>query len=243
MKWVNITAHRIAHAVGVDYRRYNASNVACLRRKHHMTALKIQKVFDIGAHDGGYGCELREHGYCGEIVSFEPLAEPYKRLAKFASIDGRWTANRVALGSVNCEAKINVSAHPTSSSFLNMTCAHEQASPGSRYEGLESVRIERLKNYIDASDLNTSPTWLKVDVQGYEKHVLDGAESLLSEFAAIELELSLVPVYEGAPLIEEMISFLRKHGYEPISFEDVLVDPNTAKVFQVDGIFLRNTRS
>ena len=232
--------HRIARAVGVDYRRYNACNFACLRRAQNMTALGIVKVFDVGAHDGGYGRELREHGYNGTIESFEPLSAPFQRLAKKASMDGNWHVNQIGLGITNCEASINVSSRPSSSSFLKMTATHEKASPGSEYQGVESVRIGRLDSYSSPNDIKGSPTWLKVDVQGYEQKVLEGAGNVLREFAAIELELSLAPVYEGAPLIEEMISYLRQQGFVPTSFEDVFVDPDTARVLQVNCIFMRN---
>jgi len=243
MKWINVTAHHIARAVGVDYRRYNACNFACLRRARNLSTLGIRKVFDVGAHDGGYGRELREHGYAGAILSFEPLTAPYQRLANIALLDGNWCANPIALGNSSCEGSINVSCHPSSSSLLGMTGAHEKANPGSQYQGQETVRIERLDSYVMANDIKGSPAWLKVDVQGYEKNVLEGAGSLLREFAGIELELSLVPLYEGAPLVEEMILYLRQQGFAPTSFEDVFVDPDTAKVLQVNGIFLRDTHA
>ena len=243
MNWINVTAHRIARALGVDYRRYDARNFVSLRRAHNMSALGIRSVFDVGAHDGGYGRELREHGYLGTVVSFEPLAAPCQRLAHIAVLDGNWRVHHLALGSTDCEARINVSGHLSSSSFLKMTAAHEMASPESKYQGGETVRIGRLDRYVTANDIQSSPAWLKVDVQGYEKNVLEGAGSLLREFAGIELELSLVPVYEGAPLVEDMIAYLRQQGFVPMSFEDVLVDPGTARVLQVNAIFLRGTRS
>ena len=128
MKWINVTAHHIARAVGVDYRRYNACNFACLRRARNLSTLGIRKVFDVGAHDGGYGRELREHGYAGAILSFEPLTAPYQRLANIALLDGNWCANPIALGNSSCEGSINVSCHPSSSSLLGMTGAHEKAN-------------------------------------------------------------------------------------------------------------------
>ncbi|MEI6149588.1 MAG: FkbM family methyltransferase, partial [bacterium] len=113
-----------------------------------------------------------------------------------------------------------------------------KACPGSQRQGNEIVQIGRLDKYVEVNDIRNSPSWLKVDVQGYERHVLEGAGSLLREFAGIELELSLVSLYEGAPLVEEMISYLRQQGFAPTSFEDVFVDANTARVLQVNGIFL-----
>jgi FkbM family methyltransferase len=243
MNWLNVAAHNIARAVGLDYRRYDPFNFVCLRRAHFMSVLGVRKVLDVGAHIGGYGLELRENGYRGTVVSFEPLAAPFQRLASVAAQDGNWNVHRLALGSTDGEAKINVSGHLSSSSFLKMTGAHEAASPESKYLGEEAVRVRRLDTCVTMDEIQSSPVWLKVDVQGFEKNVLEGAGSLLREFAGIELELSLVPVYEGAPLAEEMIAYLRQHGFAPTSFEDVMVDPSTAQVLQVNGMFLRYIRS
>ena len=71
--------HRIARAVGVDYRRYNACNFACLRRAQNMTALGIVKVFDVGAHDGGYpggGTSGFQQQPIGPILAGPSLEEP-----------------------------------------------------------------------------------------------------------------------------------------------------------------------
>lgn len=243
MNWINLTAHRIARAIGVDYQRYDARNFACLRRAHVMSALGVHNVLDVGAHDGGYGRELRQHGYRGGLVSFEPLTVPFERLAQAARLDGNWRVHRLALGSMEGEAQINVSRRLTSSSLLRMTAAHERAAPESQYQGLETVKLDRLDRQMKAGDIRQVTTWLKIDVQGYEAYVLEGAGGLLREFAGIELELSLASVYEGAPMIEEMIAYLRREGYEPTSFEDVLFDSTTTRVLQVNGMFLNRSRS
>ena len=85
-----------------------------------MADLKIEKVFDVGAHDGGYGRELRKHGYEGAIVSFEPLAIAFDKLTKCALLDDKWEVRNSALGSEAGEVIINVSDHLTSSSFLGI---------------------------------------------------------------------------------------------------------------------------
>src|SRR5260221_311163 len=52
----------------------------------------ITTVFDVGANRGEYGWELREMGFGGNIVSFEPLQDAFALLAASAKADPRWQA-------------------------------------------------------------------------------------------------------------------------------------------------------
>jgi len=81
--------------------------------------------------------------------------------------------------------------------------------------------------------------WLKVDVQGFEQQVLDGAEALLGSVKVIELELSLQPLYEGQVLYLPMIAFLLRRGYALASVAPGFHDKCTGQMLQFDGIFLR----
>ena len=58
-----------------------------------------------------------------------------------------------------------------------------------------------------------SRTWLKLDVQGFELHVLRGATASLRSIVAIESEISLEPFYEGQPTARQMIDALDDHGF------------------------------
>jgi precorrin-6B methylase 2 len=51
---------------------------------------EVDVVLDIGANDGRYAMEMREAGWAGKIVSFEPNPEAYNRLAARMSHDPAW---------------------------------------------------------------------------------------------------------------------------------------------------------
>jgi len=82
-------------------------------------------------------------------------------------------------------------------------------------------------------------TLLKVDTQGYEAPVLDGAGDLLREFAMIQLELSFVPLYEGQALYAELVARLSALCFEWYGVDAAFVDPRTGRMLQVDGLFAR----
>jgi len=81
--------------------------------------------------------------------------------------------------------------------------------------------------------------YLKIDVQGFERHVLEGARETLKQTRAIELELSLVPMYEGQACLNDMLDYIADIGFELASVEPVFFDPNSVILLQTDGIFVR----
>jgi FkbM family methyltransferase len=197
-------------------------------------------VVDIGANTGEYGEELRETGYSGRLVSFEPLSTPFQVLAKRAAKDQSWECMRTALGSYDGTVSLNVAANLVSSSILPMLEAHSDAAPASRYVGIEETPMRSLDSLAPTLFRPQEVIWLKLDVQGFEQHVLDGAEQLLGSVQALEVELSLQPLYEGQTLYLSMIDFLRHHGYALASVAPGFCDECTGRLLQFDGIFLRD---
>jgi hypothetical protein len=61
----------------------------------------------------------------------------------------------------------------------------------------------------------------------------------LPQLAGIQAELSLVPLYEGAPLWREMIDYIEEQGFRLCSIESGHYDRGSGEVLQADGIFLR----
>ena len=85
----------------------------------------------------------------------------------------------------------------------------------------------------------SSPTFLKIDVQGYEKFVLEGAPNLLKRVIGVQLELSLVPLYEGDTPYLRMLEFLESAGLHLTLIEPGFRDKNTGEDLQFDGVFFR----
>jgi hypothetical protein len=79
--------------------------------------------------------------------------------------------------------------------------------------------------------------FLKVDVQGYELFVLQGALQALRQVRVVELELSFAPLYQGAPVFDEMMKYMEEHGFALVSLNHVFSDPKSDRLLQVDGIF------
>ncbi len=83
--------------------------------------------------------------------------------------------------------------------------------------------------------------WLKIDTQGYEAEVLKGASGLMSHVAALECELSLVPLYDGQPLIDEMIAMIYQMGFRMVGVAPAFSTRNRTTPYKLtERTFLRN---
>ncbi len=201
--------------------------------------LGVTTVLDVGANIGQYASALRASGYHESIVSCEPLSDAFAHLKRRASHDPRWEAVRTAVGAAPGSADINVSANSYSSSLLTMTEAHTTAAPGSQTVATETVPVTTVAELAASRELDPDRTLLKIDTQGYEASVLDGAGPLAGRLAAISLELSLVPLYEGQQLFDDLVARLRAAGYLLYALEAGFGDRRTGRMLQCDGLFVR----
>ena len=205
---------KLARSLGIDLKRYNIQTSEAAKMQRLLAYHNIDLVFDVGANVGQYAKSLRDLGYSGRIVSFEPLSSAYSQLKTASKKDLLWEiAPQTAIGNQEGEIIINIAGNSQSSSALPMLDAHVQSAPESAYSGSETVKLSRLdtlaKDYIKSE---TKSIFLKIDVQGLEKQVLEGATAILPLVKGIKLELSLVPLYEGQVLFQEMIDIVEKLG-------------------------------
>ena len=235
------TIKKLSRSLGVDLKRYNVQTSEAAKMQRLLAYNNIDLVFDVGANIGQYAKLLRELGYSGRIVSFEPLSSAYSRLKAVSEKDPLWEiAPQTAIGNQEGEIIINIAGNSQSSSALPMLDAHVQSAPESAYSGSETVKLSRLdtiaKDYIKSE---TKSIFLKIDVQGLEKQVLEGATAILPLVKGIKLELSLVPLYEGQVLFKEMIDIIEKLGYELYGIEPGFTAEKTGRMLQMDGIFFK----
>jgi len=198
----------------------------------------IDLVLDVGANDGRYGLQLRDNGYTGQIISFEPLKEEFLSLKHKASNDPMWKAFNFALGDSNTNLFINVAGNSQSSSILDMGQVHQESAPESLYVGTQSVEVKALDDIFEEFK-NFKNIYMKLDVQGYEEKVFKGLVKNLSQIKAIQIEMSLVELYKGEKTFFDQCNFLLSNGFKLMSLEPGFFDPRSGQLLQTDGIWFR----
>jgi FkbM family methyltransferase len=218
--------------------RYDGRHFVTRKRIEVIRATGVNVVVDVGAGIGQFAGWLRGEGYGGRILSFEPVKETFVELERRAAPDPAWTCLNIALAEREGDAIVNVAGNLWSSSLLPMTREHRVAAPASAYVREERVRLARL----DSLDLIRPDhrAYLKVDVQGAEGAVLNGAVDMFDRVVAAELELSLVELYEGQELLWALLERMRAGGFVLVWLgESIFRDPLTEEILALDGIFVR----
>lgn len=233
---------KLARYCGIELHRYRPANSPAAQLASALSLAGIDMVFDIGANQGQFAREIREHGYKGKIVSFEPLTTAREKLLLLSARDPSWLVHdQAAVGSRDGDIQINISGNSVSSSILPMLELHSSAAIGSSYVATERVRILKLDNIAGDYLTPESNLFVKIDTQGYEWHVLDGAGETLSQARGILCELSLVPLYEHQRLWRDIVDRLDADGFMLWALQKGFTDPRTGQSLQMDGIFLRKS--
>ncbi|MBD0255372.1 MAG: FkbM family methyltransferase [Cytophagales bacterium] len=233
---------RMFHRMGVQVTKYQAHTTEEFLLQQILQRHRVDYVLDVGANTGAYGKTLRKYGYRGNIISFEPLTSAWTKLSDNARGDARWTvADRMALGNYNGNTEINIAGNSESSSVLPMEKSHWEVAPDSKYIAKEPVPVRRLDDYLAEKGIGLSPNvYLKIDTQGFESQVLAGAANTLDKTVGLELELSLLPLYEGQLLYQDLIRILNGKGFQLWSMFPVFTDPATGRLLQFNGFFVKS---
>jgi FkbM family methyltransferase len=214
--------------------------VAAIQLVSSLRKFEIDLVLDVGANKGRFASEIRHCGYTGRIVSFEPLSKEHGELRQSSAEDHLWDVYpRCALGDHDGEVEINIAGNSESSSILPMLEAHLSAAPESAYEGKEIAPIKTLDAVAGQYLKDAQAPFLKIDTQGFDWLVLDGARDTLPQIKGILVELSLVPLYGGQHLWREVIDRLEAEGFTLWAFTPAFSDQASGRSLQVDGIFYR----
>ena len=232
---MKVLINKALRSIGYQIKKYREEDIPRLKIINHFN---ITKLLDVGANIGQYSLDMRRLGFNKKIISFEPLKTAYNQLKEVAAKDKNWLVYNYALGDKDVESLINVSENSMSSSILKMLPEHIKSAPESGYVAKEIIQVKKLDSVFETFFDDGDNMMLKIDTQGYEKNVIIGATNALSKIRIIQLEMSVVPLYEDEILFMEMINFLDSNRFELFSLENGFSDGKTGKLLQLDGIFV-----
>ncbi len=232
--------HKIANLFGYD----------CIKiKKNHLTLeshlinlfrlLGTDLVIDVGGNKGQYGSMLREIGYRGRIVSFEPVAHVFRELEQISGEDPDWKICNAALGDQSGELEINVAAATDFSSFMDVSeygmDAYSERFSTTKKEKVQVLRLDDIiDDYVD--DLNTARIHVKFDTQGFDHVAAEGAKHVLSRALSMQSEMAVQKIYENMPDYMESLQLFRSRGFEITGVYPVSRDRSSQILIEFDCV-------
>ncbi|MFZ2629827.1 MAG: FkbM family methyltransferase [Rugosibacter sp.] len=206
-----------------------------------LSRLNIGTIIDVGANQGQFARMISGSFPRAELYCFEPLEEPFRQLSAWAQAqNSRVHCFQLALGEQEGEMEMHLhEQHTPSSSLLASTDTCHRLYPQTQAERMTRIRVSTLDQALeDALDHMPREILLKLDVQGFEDHVLRGAGRMLTLCKAVVLEVCLDPLYEGQADFHGLAQLLHAAGFRYAGNLDQIYGEDGRVVF-LDAVFVR----
>lgn len=160
-------------------------------------------IFDAGANVGQTAKNYRRLYPQANIWSFEPAPDPFRELEH--CLPNKFTAMRLALSDCKGEAQLNIGNQSYTNSLL------VRGNHAGKAIDVATDTIDNICSSYDISEIDI----LKIDVEGAETRVLNGAAQMLSRRAvkAIFIEVYFTPTYKDMPLFAALDAKLKSSGF------------------------------
>ena len=202
---------------GYDLLRKLSFGISHVKDIQKILGKRIEVVFDVGANDGQSVRTFLPAFPFATIYSFEPDPKTFQRLELLLGRQSRVRPVCRALGSSSGTAQLFRFNLDQTNSLLPKAEGAEQYVFDKNYlksQGTVSVPITTIDDFCAMESIRRIDL-LKIDTQGFEIEVLQGAKALLSQgaIAMIYTEVSFVSYYGGQPLFHEVYEFLYRADY------------------------------
>lgn len=184
-------------------------------------------VFDVGAADGSWTRLALSVWPDAQYIGFEPLSERSAALDTLvAEYPGQVSFHRLGVSDSDCELSLGVTDFLWDSSF---------AYGGS---SARNVSVRKLDSLF-TQGLIPRPSFVKIDVQGFEKRVIEGGEKVLSGTDFVLMECTFIAFCDEMRTLDSSIAFMSARRFIPYEFVDFLRRPLDGAMGQCDILFIR----
>ena len=243
---MKITLHKkIAAYFGYEFVRIhkNITQNQNLQTIELINQYKIDLILDVGANLGQFVTDIRNAGYCGQIISFEPVNQCYQYLTSIA--DDTWQVKNFALGDKDSEEEINISNKTVYSSILDVNeFGKSNFSNSIEVVDKQSIQVKKLDDIIRklVNDLGKRKVFLKLDTQGYDNRVIRGALQTLKYVQILQTEISCKGIYKDTPSVTQRLDELFSIGFNIVGIFPISRDKNTMEILELDCLLIRGEK-
>jgi len=200
----------------------------------------IQTIFDVGANIGQTSKLFRSKLPEAIVYAFEPSASAFDNLKSSMSNDFNVNVFPIALGERDGSVELYENSCDVTNSLLPNAERMFQFAPSEMCmpEKKSTAELMRLDSFCEKESIKKIDL-LKVDAQGYERYILEGAGSFFDpkKIRGLMLEILFVDLYEGQTWGGELFEILRLHGYRLFGF--ISVESNDVQGWKwADALFI-----
>lgn len=216
--------------------RFGVEAVRAATFSNFLHTRPIDLVVDIGANLGQFAESVRARGYRGRMISVEPLPDIHACLPR-ARVAQPWTTVCTAIGDTTGRVDIHAPPNHSLASIKSISQAGAAMigaeTAGTRVVTVDLTTVDRL-----LADDPAQHIFLKVDTQGYERQVLDGARATLPRCEGLLLELPIEHLYDDVWSFNEALAYIDDLGFVPAQFRTVCaMNDDPASAFELDCLF------
>ncbi len=232
----NVCAHGAMLAqeprVAAAWRRgWDAPHFQRLLRWHE-EGFRPRVVLDIGAHTGDWAAMCEALFTPDHCVLLEPQRELLEVARRRQPPAAHWQLVPVAVGDVEQEEMLYLTEQRAAASLLS-PLREDHFAAATRCTGQVPVQIVRLDTLLRRENL-PPPDLIKIDVQGFEAKVIAGGLETLKQTRRLVVETSLRPIYQGQPLLPEVLRMLADLGFKLDDFNEVCRAWPNGRLWQAD---------
>lgn len=197
-------------------------------------------IIDAGANVGNMTLKYKSLFPHATIHAFEPFQASFEQLTRNTAHLQGVIPNQLGLADANGTRQFHANQTPSTNSLFPATTQALQGTGGERFKStaLVSIDLVTLDTYALDHDLQQIDI-LKLDVQGAEPQVLQGAAHLIQSGAIhlIFTEIMVAPFYEGQQHLHQALQMYDQLGFRLYNFYDLSAFEGPLR--QLDAIFIK----
>lgn len=203
------------------------------------SGIRPATVIDVGANIGQFAIAAANIFGNPAIYAFEPIPSCVGKLKANTSQLSNVRTFQAAVGAMNGKTRFHVNTFDQTSSLLKFNRSSRMHFRGLRPLETIWVNIVTLDTIFRNSSLH-KPVLLKIDVQGGEKGVIEGARETLKRIDFVLMEMSFKPLYRGESLFSEMLDVMQSLDFAFVRPVDFFKSPRSGEMLQADILFRKN---
>lgn len=213
--------NQLAHRLGVP-------EIPFALKRLSSAAFQPKQIFDVGAYRGDFARYCLDVWPQTKIICFEALEDKIDLLKQ---LEKENPSIQIFPGLVGAKCQENIPLHRAETASSVLTEKHNQDFPVTYH------LMRTIDSIVQDHFYGCSPDFLKIDVQGYELEVLKGAEQSLQGMEAILVEVNLLDIHNGVPLLAEVIAWLSKRNWVAYDICALTRRPLDDALWQADFLF------